>query len=435
VRSTSPLVALLAVAVAPAAAVAAGPAGFSDPVAVGTGVASATAGALSDDGGGALAWTGVDRTGPALHVALRDDARQPWRASALGVGAREVRDPQLAIAPDGTAVLAWAEVAGGRRRQAVALAAAAPGGDFGAVRRLAVGNAFAAFPRLVVARSGAILLAFRDAPSVPAPARLRLAVRPASGGRFGAPRTLATRVSSLALAAPGEGAVVAWSTPPPRIGADRTLYALRLDDRGGARGRPLPISRAAGAEVRLAGSPEGFWIVSWVRPRAPGRPLALFTRTVLQSLRPARPLEPPVGTIFGGAAAVSMAISGRALVTATALGPGGVRVFAARSVFGGPWTAHQELTAKPGAVIGDPRPVLFGEPFVVWTHPRDQPGEPVYDVLVARRVGQVAFAPPEALSAGAPAGRAGGLLVAIGGEHVLVAWAAPGGGLLAVERG
>jgi hypothetical protein len=433
VRSTSLLVALLAAAAAPATAAGAGPAGFSDPVAIGSGAAHETAAALADDGGGALAWTELDRRGPALHVALRDDARQPWRASRLGVGARVIRDPQVVVTPRGDTVLAWSEVAGCGCRQDVALAVAAPRGDVGAVRRFAVANAFA-FPRLVVLRSGAVLLAFRDAPPRLA-ARLRVALRPASGGRFGAPRTLATHASRLALAAPGENAVVAWSTPPPRTGADRTLFALRLDDRGRACGAPVVISHAADAEVRLAGSVDGFWIVSWLRPRAAGRPLALFTRAFEQSLRPARPVQPPVGTVFGAPAAVSMAISGRALATATTLGAGGVSVFAARSIFGGPWTDHQELTAQPCPVIGDPRPVLFGQPLVLWTQPREQPGAVVYDVLVARRLGHVAFAPPELLSAGAPGGQAGGLVVAMGGEHVLVAWPAPGGGLLAVERG
>jgi hypothetical protein len=436
-RSISLLVALLVVAVAPAA-VAAGPAGFSDPVAIGSGDAARTAGAVGADGTAALAWTGFTREGATLRAALRTGAAGPWRTSALSVDASDIRDPQLAVTPDGDVVLAWAEITGRGRRHDVALSAAPAGGDFGAIRRIAVGNGFSAFPRLAVLRSGAVLLAFRDAPLPRGRARLRVALRPAGGDRFGAPGTVARRVAALALAATGDGAALAWSTPAPKPRAARTLYALLLDRRAHPRARPLPISQAAGAEVRLAGSPGGASIASWIRPRAAGRPIALFTREFERSLEPARPVLAPVGTAFGGAAAVTVGASGRALAAATALGPGGVRVFAARSAVGAAWSDLQELSVQPTPVVGDPRPVLLarGEALVVWTQPRVQPGGPVYDVLVAQRpAGQVAFAAPQSLTGNLPGGQAAGLLAATGGSRVLVAWAAPGGGLLAVERG
>jgi hypothetical protein len=441
VRSTSLLVALLAAAVAPATAVGAGPAGFSDPVAIGSGGVAQTAGALSADGHGAVAWTGLPGRGATLSIALRDGAGQPWRTSVLGLGGRLLRDPQAVVTPDGDAVVAWGELADAGRRQTVAVVAAPAGGQPGAVRRFAVGNGFGAFPRVVVLPSGAVLLAFRDATAL-GPGRLRVALRPASGDRFGAPRTVATRASSLAVARSGGGAVMAWTTPRPRTRAGRTLYALRLDGRGRAGGAATIISRSAGGtEVRLAGSPDGQSIVSWLRPRASGgRPAALFTRMFEPSLRPARPLQPPVGTVFGGPAAVAIGLSGRAMATATALGgePTGVRVFGARSAFGGPWTGDQELSAQPSPSTGDPRPLLFasGEAVVFWTQARTQPGAVSYDVLVARRApAQVGFAAPQSLSASSPAGQPSGLVVATGGEHVLVAWPGAAGDLLAVERG
>jgi hypothetical protein len=79
-----------------------------------------------------------------------------------------------------------------------------------------------------------------------------------------------------------------------------------------------------------------------------------------------------------------------------------------------------------------------GEALVLWLQPRAQPGPPVYDVLVARRApAQAAFAPPQPVSGAATGDRAVGLVVATGGERILVAWPAPtpGGGMLAVERG
>jgi hypothetical protein len=187
--------------------------------------------------------------------------------------------------------------------------------------------------------------------------------------------------------------------------------------------------------IRLAGSPDGQSIVSWVGPRQLAG--ARFTRMIEPSLRLAQPLPPPAGAAFGGAAAVAMGVSGRALATATALGAGGVRVFAARSAFGGPWIGDQE---RPAPVLGSPRPVLLasGEALVLWLQPRAQPGPPVYDVLVAQRApAQAAFAPPQPVSGAATGDRAVGLVVATGGERILVAWPAPtpGGGMLAVERG
>jgi hypothetical protein len=439
VRRIPLLAVLLAVAVAPATAVGAGPAGFSDPVAIGTGFAGLTAAAVSADGHAALAWPEFTGGDAVLHVALRDGPGRPWRTADLASGDPGIRDPHLAIAPNGDTVLAWAGFAARARRPHVAVVTAPSGGDFGAVRHFAVGNGFAAFPRLAVLRSGAVLLAFRDAPLPRGTARLKVALRPASGGRFGPPRAVATRASSLALAASGTGAVMAWSAPPARSGAARALYALRLDGHGRVRKGPAIISRAVGpAAVRLAGSPDGQSIVSWVGPVPFAG--ARFTRMVEPSLRLAQPLPPPAGATFGGAAAVAMGVSGRALATATALGAGGVRVFAARSAFGGPWIGDQELTAQPAPVLGSPRPVLLasGEALVLWLQPRAQPGPPVYDVLVARRApAQAAFAPPQPVSGAATGDRAVGLVVATGGERILVAWPAPtpGGGMLAVERG
>jgi hypothetical protein len=443
VRRLPLLISLLAslVLVVPAAAPAAGPAGFSDPVAVGAGKAGQTAGAVSADGRAALAWTAPTRRGEGLNVALRDGAGQPWRTRVVPVRAILVRDPQVVVAPNGDAVVAWAEIADRSRDQAVAVAAAPAGRELGAVRRFAVNNGFSAFPRLSVVGSGAILLAFRDA-KLGRPARLRVALRPADSNRFQAPRTVATGASSLALAASGEGAVMAWATPPRRNGADRTLYALRLDGAGRPRGDRILVSHAAGAAIRVA-SGGGLSVVSWVRPRhSPARPPALFTRTLGPGMEPARPLVPPVGTVFGGPAAVAMGLAGHALATATALGgePIGVRVFAARrSSVRGVWTGHQEVSGQPASPsVGDPRPLLLasGEAFVFWSQARAQLGLASYDILVARRApAATTFAPPAPLSGAVPGNQVGGLLLATGGEHILAAWPASAGGMFVAERG
>ena len=385
-----------------------------------------------------LAWTARAGGGETLHIATRDGAAQPWQAGQLGPDTHEVRDPQAVVAPDGLAVVAWAEVTRGGR-QSVAIATAAGGGVPGAVRRFVVGDGFAAFPRLVVLRSGAILLAFRDA-RAHAPARLRVALRATASDSFEAPRTVGSDASSLVVAAAGEGAVMAWATPPRGGSANRTLYALRLDAHGHARGGPVVISRTALATVRLAGSPDGRSIVSWLKPgRSPqGRP-PLFTRMFEPTLKPVRLLAPPSGRVVGRPAAVALGASGQTLAAATAIGgePTAVGVFAARSAFGGAWRGAQRLAAPPAPSNGDPRALLLvsGEGLVIWSQARVQPVPLRYDILLARRApGKATFAAPEPLSGAPPSPGQGGLLVTTGGERVLVAWPAAAGGLLAVER-
>jgi hypothetical protein len=437
VRSILLPAALLAVAIMPAAA-AAGPAGFSDPEPVGTRDVGLTGAAVSADGHAVLAWAEFSGFDAVLHVALRDGARRRWRTSDVEVGAAGMRHLQAAITRRGDTVLAWTAFDSRTRHPVVAVVAAPSGGHFGAVRRVAVGNGFAAFPRLAVLRSGTVLLAFRDAPLPRGTARLRVRARPAATGLFEAPRTVATDVSRLAVAATGDGALLAWSTPAPRGGVDRALYARPLDGRGRPRASRMAISHRAGAEVRLAGSPDGRAIVSWVRPGFGDVPRTLFTRELERSLQPARPLRTPVGVAFARAAAVTIGAGGRALAAAMGAGPG-VHVFAARSALGGPWREAQELTARPAPVLSSPRPVLLasGEALVLWMQLSADPGPPGFPVLVARQdPADAAFAAPRPVSGVVPGGRATGLVVATGGEHVLVAWPGPttGGGMIVVER-
>jgi hypothetical protein len=197
VRRISLLAGLLAVAVMPAAAVAAGPAGFSDPEPIGTRDAGQTAAAASADGHAAIAWAEFGGGNAVVHVALRNGANRPWRTTDVEVGTAGMRDLQAAITTRGDTILAWTGFDRRTRHAAVAVVAAPLRGRFGAVRRVAIGNGFAAFTRLAVLRSGTVVLALRDGPLPRGTARLRVRVRPAAS------TARSTLGSSTAAAVPG----------------------------------------------------------------------------------------------------------------------------------------------------------------------------------------------------------------------------------------
>lgn len=431
-------------ALVPASA-AAGPLGFSDQVRVGGGIAGQTAGAVSADGHVGLAWTARYGRGEHLRIALRDGAGRRWRRF-IPRAALEIRDPQTAVTPAGDVIFAWAELDDRGRSQDVAVVSAPGAGRLGRIRRFPVQNAFSAAPRLATLRSGAVLLAFRDGRHGSRRARLRVAVRPAGSNRFRDPRTVAEGAGGVALAAAGEGAVVAWPTALPRGRRDRTLYARRLGAAGSAVGRRLLVSRAAAGEVRVAGAPDGRWMVSWIRPgRGGDRPPALFTRPMSPGIRPARPLVAPSGRPVGRRPAALLLTQGaEALAAATtfSLDPFGFGVFTARSLYGGVWTRRQDFAAPGTGMVGDPRLLsASGEALAVWSTavPPSTASPPArfvtYDVLAARRApGSRAFDPPQRLGGDLVALNGSGVVAVAAGDRALVAWPAPAGGLAVVER-
>ena len=435
--------AALAALLVPASAWA-GPAGFGDPVQVGSGSARQTAAAVNSSGRAVVAWTVQDGPSAALGAAIRQAAGRPWDV-ALVTTAYLVRDPQAVVTPTGQVALAWSELRRNSNQHYVVTASALPGLPLRISRRIRVPSAFSAAPRLTVLRSGGVLLTYRHVPRTGS-VQVRTAFRQAGTDRFRDPEIVGRGAASLALAAEGSGAIVAWPSPAPRGGRRaRNLYAQRLRNDGSAVGARILVSRLAGAVVRLAGAPGDRAIASWVRPaRGPEQPPALFTRSLTPFTRPAQPLVPPVGRVLDRRpAAVVMdggeALAAAATITDTPGAPFGFRVFAARSLFGGVWAARRDVAASPNPMVGDPRPLLpgGGEGLIVWSQVGSStPGQVSYDVLIARRATATgSFGAPERLGGDLGTNDGRGVIAANAGSRVLVAWPASAGGLYVAERG
>ena len=363
-------------------------------------------------GGQAVVATVVSNgpTAERVRVAARRGPGAPWVRTQLGGTAVEARDVQAVAAPAARMLVVWAHVTRSSNRLRVALT---QGSGARTIQSIAVRSAWSASPRLVVARSGSVVLAYRDAGAV-----LVRVLRPGAA-RFGAAHLVGFDAASIAVAAAGDGAVVAWPTRFRK--GPRPAFSRRL----AADGRPLEpaqiVSRDAGGTLRLGGAGTGRSVASWVRPARDGRRRAAFTRSLQPVARPARPLGGPG---IQPREPASLALRGeRALAALGAFGadPFGFRVLVARSLSGGVWTGAREL-GPPSAMGGSPRPVLLpgDRELVVWTTARAQAGAAVYEVRATTAQGT-------AVLGTTTAGDGRGFVVAQSEGRVLVAWRAPGG--------
>jgi hypothetical protein len=383
-----------------------------------------------------------------LEVATRAAPGQQWRIAGFPTSAPLVRDIQVAAGSGGT-VLAWSEVR--RHSNSVVVATVDANADLTVRERVPVANGSAAFPRLAVLHEDTIVLAWRDGRTS---ARARVRVATFEGTRFTrAPRTVATDVAQVVLAARGGGATLGWisghrSLPRKtklsvRRTAPHTLTVVQLDRRGRPAGRATVAGHDVGATARLAGSPDGRLVASWLRPQKitpyPGEdtgspppqsafvnPVA-FTRQVLPRLLPARPLV-SAGQVPGSVPTVAFDAPGNAVAAWRAANPpGGGPFFDALTVSaagGGPWAAPR-LVAHLGFSRFDPVVVApGGGPVVVTTGLVPGTGTPRWTVTAnAQALGVTS----------ASDGR--GAAVARGGERVLVAWPSPTGGVEVAEQG
>lgn len=351
-------------------------------------VTGSLAAAVGPGGEGVVA--GVRAGAPAkeqVEVATRAGAGAAWKVAALGPGAGEARDVQVAIGHHGV-VVAWGEVRG--TRQAVVVATGDAGGVLTVRRRVPVADAFAAFPRLTRLPGGAVVLAWRDGKS-----RVRSRVRVATidGDRFASePRTVGTNAAQVALAVRGARAAVGWtSTYHSRAGGTRgparprTLTVRALDARGLPTGPATTAGRDVGPTVRLAGAPDGRLVASWVRPQQirpyPGEdrgdppppsayvaPVA-FTRQLLPQARPARPVGGS-DQVAGGPPTVAFDGADHAVAALRTSSPGlgpAFDVVAAGSRAGWSWSSTH-LVAHLGFSRFDPVAVAPASGDVVIVH-------------------------------------------------------------------
>jgi hypothetical protein len=364
-----------------------------------------------------------------------------------------VRDLQVAVGPRAT-VLAWGEVR--RRSQAVVVATADAGGRLTVRERVTVATATSAFPRLALLRSGDVVLAWRDRRSG---ARTGSRVRVATIGRDGftrKPRTVGVDAAQIVLAARGDGAAVGWVSPhrsaPRKTKASvrralpHTLTVRTLDARGLPSGTATIVGRDVGASARLAGSPDGRLVASWLRPQkilpfageargdAPPpsailNPVA-FTRQVLPQLRGARPLSGQ-DVIPGSVPTVAFDAPGHAVAAWRASAAGGSPAFdalTADSSAGGPWSIGR-LVAHLGFSRLDPVVAAPASgPVVVYSALLAVVGPPRWTVTAADAGGTHALG----ITTG---GDGRGVAVARAADRVLVAWPSATGGVQVAEQG
>ena len=441
-RRARPLPAFLvaiALVAGPGAQVApAGPLGFSDPARLGSGAVDTAAAAISPRGAAVVVTSGRADGSAVLQAMTRGAARAAWRgALSLAVGASQLRDVQAVVTFDDRLLVAWTELT--RTRGARVRLADVGEGRPRFVADRPVATPSSAFTRLAVTRYDRVLLAWRDGRRSPS-ATLNVAVLAPGASRAGATRRLARDVASVALSATGSAATVAWTTSARRPRGPRTLFSMRLRNSGAPRERALLVSHDAAPEIRLAGGADDRAIASWLRPPAPDRPVAAFTRSLQPLVRPARPLVSPDGAAPRRAAALASG-PGEQFLAATdtfAITPFGVGVTAWRSRFGGVWVAARPLVGPLAPMAGSPLVVRTadGTGFVIFAQAAPQPsGMPArYDVRVAAAAPDVT--PPATTIVGTglatPDGR--GVAAAAGGDHVLVAWPGAGGGVMVVER-
>jgi len=276
------------------------------------------------------------------------------------------------------------------------------------------------------------------------------------GTRFvSAPRTVGTDVSQIVFAARGSGAAVGWidafrrpvrktrlSVPRAR---PRSLRIVALDDRGRPSGSAILAGRDIGSKARLAGSPDGRLVASWVRPQKIGpfpgeeqgsapppsayvNPVA-FTRQLLPTVLAARPLAVPFPA---GVPSVAFDAPGHAVAALRAPTPGGsppaFDAVTAAAAGGGPWSTPA-LAAHVGFSNFDPVVVApSAGAVVICSALLPNPGPPAWAVLATDAGGARALG-----TTNGPDGR--GIAVARGGDRVLVAWPSTTGGVQVAEQG
>ena len=230
------------------------------------------------DGGGSAyaAWTN-DVNGPIVRIATRSRGGSGSWGTARTIGPKQSSNPVIAVTPDRTAIVAWHQAgvdSEGNGLQVGALMSAQrlpTGGTLTAPQQVSATKTRAY--SLAVARSGEAMLAFNADPDASVPQSqttvLRVAVRPAAGGAFGAEQevpgtdpgqyggalTYLADGTALYVWGAGDGAVRSVARPAGgAFGAPELVTPKGLYPRVGASGNTAVAvwSVASGDSVRIA---------------------------------------------------------------------------------------------------------------------------------------------------------------------------------------
>ncbi len=230
-----------------------------------------------DAGGSAYAaWTN-DVAGPVVRIATRSRGGSGSWGTARTIGPKQSSNPVIAVTPDRTAIVAWHQAgvdSEGNGLQVGALMSAArlpTGGTLTTPQQVSATRTRAY--SLAVAPSGEAMLAFNADPNASSsPSQttiLHVAVRPASGGAFGAEQEVAgtdpgqyggaltylADGTALYVWGAGDGAVRSVARPAGgSFGAPELVTAAGLYPRAGAAGTTAVAvwSVASGNSVRIA---------------------------------------------------------------------------------------------------------------------------------------------------------------------------------------
>ena len=217
--------------------------------------------AIAPDGTAAAVWTRSDGVNTIIQAAIRPLGGSFGPPVDLSAPGRDSSEPQIAMAPDGTAIAVWARFDGGNVVQA---AIRPPGGSFGVPVDLSAPGQSAYGPQVATAPDGTttvIWFRFDGAKYI-----VQAATRP-EGGSFGAPVDISVpgqnASSPQITTAADSSATVIWTRSD---GSDFIIQAATRPP-GGSFGIPFDLS-APGQDAfdpQIAAARDGTIVSVWRR--------------------------------------------------------------------------------------------------------------------------------------------------------------------------
>ena len=218
--------------------------------------------AAADDGTAVAVWRRPNGVNDIIQLAARPPGGSFSPPASLSAAGQDARDPQIALAPDGTATAVWSRSDGSN--EIIQAVTRPPGGPLGNPVNLSAPGRDAFVPQVSTASDGTTTVVWRRFDG--ADYIVQAATRP-PGGSFGAPVDLSApgqwaKVPQVATAPDGTTTVV-WQRLD---GADDIIQAATRPP-GGSFGAPVNLS-APGQDAedpQLVTAPDGTTTVVWVR--------------------------------------------------------------------------------------------------------------------------------------------------------------------------
>jgi len=218
--------------------------------------------AIAPDGAATVVWTRFNGTNFIIQAATRPPGGSFGAAVDLSATGQDAFNPQIAIAPDGAATVAWQRYDGAN--DIIQAGTRPPGGSFGAAVNLSVAGQNASEPQIEVAPDGAATAVWRR--SNGANQIVQAATRP-PGGSFGAAVDLSAAGQSAGspqiAIAPSGAATAVWQRSN---GANFIVQAAtRLP--GGSFGAAVELSATGQSAFnpQIAIAPDGAATAVWQR--------------------------------------------------------------------------------------------------------------------------------------------------------------------------